>query len=109
MVRRRGSLNPSFNPSFSLSYVLQITAITLNHVDEVFTVTGQVRFDGAPFTSRKECIVSKSIRNVGTSSKMCPQRKEREGKGWELVELEGSLAVTSKWLEELLKAMTGKC
>ena len=36
-----------FLTSFSLSYVLQVTAVTLNYVDEVFCVTGQVRFYGS--------------------------------------------------------------
>ena len=38
----------------SLSYVLQVTAVTLNYVDEVFCVAGQVRFYGERFTSGKK-------------------------------------------------------
>ena len=54
--------------SFRLSYVLQIRAVPLNHVDGVFSVTGQVRFYGARFTGGKEGICSESVRNVGTRS-----------------------------------------
>ena len=39
----------------------------MNHVDEVFSVTGQVGFYGARFPGRKEGTCSKSVRNVGTS------------------------------------------
>ena len=39
----------------------------MNHVDEVFSVTGQVRFNVARFISGKEGICSKSVRNVGAS------------------------------------------
>ena len=42
--------------------------VTLSHVYEVFSATGQVRFNGERFTARKEGIVSKSIRNVCTGS-----------------------------------------
>ena len=45
-----------FQASFSFSYVLQITAVTLNQVDEVFSVTGQVRFYGARFAGGREGI-----------------------------------------------------
>ena len=37
----------------------------MNHVDEVFSFTGQVRFYGVCFLGRKEGICSKSVRNVG--------------------------------------------
>ena len=37
----------------------------MNHVDDVFSVTGQVRFNVARFINRKEGICSKSVRNVG--------------------------------------------
>jgi len=40
----------------------------LNHVDEVFSFTGQVKFYGVRFSGRKEGICSESVRNVGTSS-----------------------------------------
>ena len=65
---RRCSLNRSFKRRFRLSYVLYITAVTLNHVDEVFSFTSEVRFYGASFPGREEGIRSKSVRNVGTSS-----------------------------------------
>ena len=42
--------------------------MTLNHVNKIFSVTGQVRFDSACFTGRKESIASKSVCHVGTSS-----------------------------------------
>ena len=48
--------------------LLRITAVTLNHVDEVFRVTGQVRFYAARFTGGREGICGESVRNVGTSS-----------------------------------------
>ena len=35
-----------------VTYVLYITAVTLNNVDDVFSVTGQVRFDGERYTGR---------------------------------------------------------
>ena len=65
---RRCSLNRSFNRRFVSPMYCKITAVTLNHVDEVFSITGEVRFYGARFPSRKEGICSKSVRNVGTSS-----------------------------------------
>ena len=46
---------------------MQVAAVTLNYVDEVFCVAGQVRFYGERFTSGKEGICSESVRNVGTS------------------------------------------
>ena len=54
---------------------------------------------------------SKVVRNVRTSSQFVPQRKDPEGSGWGLVDLEESLAVTNKSrrLLERLKAITGKC
>ena len=45
-----------------------ITAVTLNHVDEVFSFISKVRFYGARFSGRKEGICSKSVRNEGTGS-----------------------------------------
>ena len=33
----------------------------------LFSVTGQVRFDGVRFTVRKEGVTGMSVRNVGTS------------------------------------------
>ena len=70
----------------------------MNHVDEVFSDTGQVRFNVARFISRKEGICSKSVRNVGASGAVfsTTERTGRELGIWGLVELEGSLAVTSK-------------
>ena len=65
---RRCSLNRSFNRRFVSPMYCKITAVTLNHVDEVFSVTGQVGFYGARFPGRKEGVCSKSVRNVGTSS-----------------------------------------
>ena len=47
---------------------MKITAVALNHVDEVFSFTSKVKFYGASFPGRKEGICSKSVRNVGTSS-----------------------------------------
>jgi len=80
----------------------------LNHVDEVFSFTGQVRFYGVRFAGRKEgvCSTSKSVRNVGTSRTVFAT----EG-SWGLEELEEILALTSKSrrLGERLKATTGKC
>ena len=46
---------------------MQVAAVTLNYVDEVFCVAGQVRFYGERFTSGKEGICSESVRDVGTS------------------------------------------
>ena len=54
-IVRRCSLKRSFKRRF-VSYVLQITAVTLNHVDEVFSVTGQVRFYRARFAGGREGI-----------------------------------------------------
>ena len=51
---RRCSLNLSFKRRL-------VTAVTLNHVNKIFSVTGQVRFDSARFTGRKESIASKSV------------------------------------------------
>ena len=64
------------------------------------------------FTGRKESIASKSICNVATSSAVLSNGKIRKGSwGLGLVELEGSLAETSKSrrLGQRLKATTGKC
>ena len=46
---------------------MQITAVTLNLVDQVFGVTSKVRFYRARFPGRRESKCSKSVRNVGTS------------------------------------------
>ena len=67
----------------------------MNHVNEVFSFTGQVRFYGLRFTGRKEGICSKSVRNVGTSSTVFATT-ERARRNWGLEELEEILAVTSK-------------
>ena len=78
---------------------MQVTAVTLNYVDEVFCVAGQVRFYEERFTSGKEGICSESVRNVGTS-------------GAVVATTEGTrITVTSKSrrLGERLKATTGKC
>jgi len=89
---------------------LKITAVTLNRVDEVFSITGQVRFYEARFPGRKEGICSKSMRNVGTSSRVFATT-ERTRRELGLEELEESLAVTgkSRRLGERLKTTTGKC
>ena len=44
------------------SYVLEIAAVALNHVDEVFSFTSEVKFYGASFSGRKEGICSTSVR-----------------------------------------------
>ena len=41
-----------------------MTAVTLNHVDKVFSFTSKVRFYGASFPGREEGICSKSVGNV---------------------------------------------
>ena len=61
----------------------------IESLDRVFSVTSWVRLYGARFTSGKEGICSESVRNVGTSSAVLPQRKEPEG-SWGLAELEES-------------------
>ena len=66
--------------SFSLSYVLSVTAVTLNYIDEVFCVAGQVRFYGERFTSGKEGICSESVRNVGTSGAIFATTEETRRK-----------------------------
>ena len=43
-----------------------ITEVILNPVDEVFNVTGQVKFYGVRFPGRKTGICCKSVRNAGT-------------------------------------------
>ena len=43
-----------FKLTFSFSYVLKITAATLNNVHEFFSVTCKFRFNGALFTCREE-------------------------------------------------------
>ena len=53
---------------FGVRVIYGYIAVTLNHVDEVLSVTGKVRFDGARFTGGKESICSESVRNVGASS-----------------------------------------
>ena len=88
-----------------VSFRLDKTTVTLNHVDEVLNFTGQVRFYRARFPGRKEGICSKSVRNVGTSSKVFATT-ERTKRKLGLAELEKSLAVTSK--SRRLGA-TGKC
>jgi len=67
----------------------------LNHVEDVFSVTGQVIFYGVHFPSRKEGICSRCVRNVGTSSTVFATMEEPEG-SWGLAELEEILAVASK-------------
>lgn len=53
--------------------------VTLSHVYEVFSATGQVRFNGERFTARKEGIVS--------PLEMYALVVERTGRECELVEL----------------------
>ena len=88
MVRRC-----SLNQSFKRRFALQITAHTLNHVDEVFSFTGQVRFYGARFPGRTEGICCKALRNEKTAQ-VLPKRKEPGG-SWGLVELELLLKIAA--------------
>ena len=62
------SIKSVFSTSFRLSCVLQIVAVTLNHVDEDFSVAGQVRIYLARFTGGKESIRSVPVRSVRTRS-----------------------------------------
>ena len=56
-----------FKSSFRFSYVLYITAVTLNHADEVFSFTGQDGFYGVRLSGRKEGLCGNFVRNVGTT------------------------------------------
>ena len=49
---RRCSLNRSFNRRLVSPMCCKLQRLTLNHVDENFSVTGLVRFNKALFTDR---------------------------------------------------------
>ena len=55
-IAQRFSLNRSCKRRSVSPVYCKLQRFTLNHVDEVFSVTGQVRFDGARFPGRKEGI-----------------------------------------------------
>ena len=80
--------------------------MTLNHVDEVFSVTDQVRFNVARFISSKEGICSKSVINVGASGAVF---STTERTGMELGM--GISRIRRKFGRsgERLKATTGNC
>ena len=54
-----------------------MTALALNHKDEVFCVTGQVRFYGELFIGGREGICSDSVRNVAASLAFVAATTER--------------------------------
>ena len=85
---------------------MQITAVTLNHVDEVFSVTGQVRFYEARFAVGREGIWSESVRNVGTSRAVFATTEGTRRKLW-VGRIRGEFNCDR--LRERLKATTGKC
>ena len=50
-----------FKSTFGFSYVLFVTVVTLDHVDNVFGVAVNVMINKSSFASRTKCIISKSV------------------------------------------------
>ena len=90
---------------------MSIAAVTLNHVDKVFSFASQIRVNIFR-RYKKKCIISKTAGNVRESSAVfCATERKESREGLALEGLEGILAETDKSqrLEERLKAKAGGC
>ena len=69
--------------AFGFPNILQITKAALNHVDNVKSITSNMRFDFVGFTRRVESIIVPAVVNIGACSAVpaVAPKRTRSGPG----------------------------